>query len=141
MIRKDIYELRLCKPYKRYFIFKGMVFVIVVSSGDGSLFKFADQLFDLTPGNILHRVSGLDRRSYEEVMRFPCDPQRNNVLTGFDGILVPSTAPQYRVYSLKWAAVGTTYIRKNAAVIDLVEESKPPDSLQETCTLGLYRSP
>ncbi|OIW29097.1 kinase-like protein [Coniochaeta ligniaria NRRL 30616] len=98
---------------------------------------------DLTPINILHRISGLDGLSEDALLKTLGEPRRNKIYhrdSESDNHDNPS-APQYLVYPIDWHAVDSKYISSDPCVIDFGESftaSQPPEQLGIP---GPYRSP
>ncbi|TVY75882.1 Serine/threonine-protein kinase SRPK [Lachnellula suecica] len=96
---------------------------------------------DITPNNILHRVSGLNGLAVHEVLQILGSPVLNPVMNASNECHNEPTAPKYLVYPVNWSAVDTQYISKSPCLIDLGESfhiSQPPENLG---TPGPYRSP
>lgn len=101
----------------------------------------ADKGLDITPKNILHRISGLDGLSEDEALRILGNPIKNPVLSASDERHDESTAPEYLVYPVSWRDVDTQFISKESCLIDFGESfdvSQPPNDLGIP---GPYRSP
>lgn len=99
-------------------------------------------LSDITLSNILHRVSGLDGLTEDEVLKIVGTPNRNAVLREGEPHGLPS-APRYLIYPVKWTEVDIKYIEPESCLIDLgqsFEVSQPPDG-DDLGTPGPYRSP
>lgn len=96
---------------------------------------------DITPSNVLHRVSGLDGLNEDEVLQILGSPIVNPVLNASKERNYEPTAPEYLVYPVKWWDVDTQFISKESCLIDFGESfeiSQPPDNLGIP---GPYRSP
>jgi serine/threonine protein kinase len=96
---------------------------------------------DITPNNVLHRISGLDGLNEDEVLQILGNPVVNPVLNASKECNYESTAPQYLVYPVSWWDVNTRFISKESCLIDFGESfeiSQPPDDLGIP---GPYRSP
>lgn len=100
-------------------------------------------LLDITASNILHRTSGLDGLTEDELLNALGAPVRNEVLsTGGKPHDLPSV-PRYLVYPVQWADVDMKYIESDSCVIDMgqsfdVSHLPAGDDLG---TPGPYRSP
>ncbi|KAG0646523.1 Serine threonine-kinase SRPK [Hyphodiscus hymeniophilus] len=96
---------------------------------------------DLTPNNILHRISGLDGLSEDEVLQILGSPVLNPVLNASEERHHESTAPDYLVYPVSWWDVDAQIISIESCLIDFgesFESSQPPADLGIP---GPYRSP
>jgi serine/threonine-protein kinase SRPK3 len=96
---------------------------------------------DITPNNVLHRISGLDGLDEDEVLQILGSPVVNPVLNACKECHYESTAPQYLVYPVSWWDVDTQFISKESCLTDFGESfeiSQPPDDLGIP---GPYRSP
>jgi serine/threonine protein kinase len=101
----------------------------------------ANEGLDITPNNVLHRISGLDGLNEDEVLQILGSPVVNPVLNASKECHYESTAPQYLVYPVSWWDVDTQFISKESYLIDFGESfeiSQPPDDLGIP---GPYRSP
>ena len=100
-----------------------------------------NKVLDITPNNVLHRISGLDGLDEDEVLQILGSPVVNPVLNASKECHYESTAPQYLVYPVSWWDVGTQFISKDSCLINLGESfeiSQPPNDLGIP---GPYRSP
>lgn len=100
-----------------------------------------DHILDFTPGNILHRVTGLNGLTEDEVLKILGSPDLNPVLNASQEPHGGNTAPDYLVYPVKWCDVDSQFISTDPCIIDFGESfeiSHPPDDLG---TPGSYRSP
>ncbi|KAL5318767.1 hypothetical protein ACEPPN_013833 [Leptodophora sp. 'Broadleaf-Isolate-01'] len=96
---------------------------------------------DITPNNILHRITGLDGLDEDDVLRILGIPIVNPVLNESHERHHGTTVPEYLVYPVAWCDVDTRYISKESCLIDFGESfeiSHPPDDLRIP---GPYRSP
>ncbi|KAF4459610.1 kinase [Fusarium albosuccineum] len=96
---------------------------------------------DLTAGNILHQVHGLNGLSEHEVLRILGAPVQNPILKNFTTAHDEPSIPQYLVYPVKWGDMPSHHISEQPSIIDFGEffnESKPPDELGIPLA---YRSP
>ncbi|KAI5855030.1 kinase-like domain-containing protein [Durotheca rogersii] len=96
---------------------------------------------DITPSNILHRISGLDGLAEEEVLRILGNPVQNPVQRQSGENHDDPGAPQYLVYPVEWQDVDSRYIREQPCLIDFGESfliTEPPEDLGIP---GPYRSP
>ncbi|KAL3426486.1 hypothetical protein PVAG01_03277 [Phlyctema vagabunda] len=96
---------------------------------------------DITPNNILHRISGLDGLDEDKVIQIIGTPMLNPVLNSSNECHSAPTAPQYLVYPVSWWDVNPQFISKEPCLIDFGEcfkTSQPPDDLGIP---GPYRSP
>lgn len=101
----------------------------------------ANEVLDLTPNNVLHRISGLDGLNEDEVLQILGIPVVNPILNASKKRHSESTAPEYLVYPVSWRDVDAQYISKELCLIDFGESfevSQPPEDLG---TPGPYRSP
>ena len=100
-----------------------------------------NKVLDITPNNVLHRISGLDGLDEDEVLQILSSPVVNPVLNASQECHYESTAPQYLVYPVSWWDVDTQFISKESCLIDFGESfeiSQPPNELGIP---GPYRSP
>ncbi|PVH79375.1 kinase-like protein [Cadophora sp. DSE1049] len=96
---------------------------------------------DLTPSNILHRITGLDGLDEDEVLKILGNPVLNPVLDASQEQHHETTAPNYLVYPVNWSDVDTQFISQESCLIDFGESfsiSQPPSDLGIP---GPYRSP
>ena len=101
----------------------------------------ANEGLDITPNNVLHRISGLDGLNEDKVLQILGSPIMNPVLNASKECYHESTAPEYLVYPVSWWDVDTQFISKESCLIDFGESfeiSQPPDDLGIP---GPYRSP
>jgi len=101
----------------------------------------ANKRLDITPNNVLHRITGLDGLNEDEVLKILGSPIVNPVLNASQEHHHGSTAPDYLVYPVNWYNVDAQFISKESCLIDFGESfeiSQPPDDLRIP---GTYRSP
>ena len=96
---------------------------------------------DFTPANILHKVSGLQGRSEEEVIGALGEPVQNRVVQQSGETHDETTAPQYLVYPVRWCDVDRRHISPEPCIIDFGESFKASDPPEDLGIPGPYRSP
>ena len=92
----------------------------------------ANKRLDITPNNVLHRITGLDGLNEDEFLKILGSPVINPVLNTSQERHHRSTAPDYLVYPVNWCNVDTRFISKESCLIDFGESfeiSQPPDDL------------
>lgn len=101
-------------------------------------------MLDLTPKNILYRISGLDGLSKEQALGILGKPRLNKVYDSEKsetGNHDNPSAPQHLVYPIDWHTVDSKYIISDPCIIDLGESFKASDPPEELGIPGPYRSP
>lgn len=100
-----------------------------------------NERLDITPNNILYRITELDGLDEDEVLKILGCPMVNPGLNASQELHHMSTAPDYLVYPVNWYDVDTQFISKESCLIDFDESfeiSHPPEDLGIP---GPYRSP
>jgi hypothetical protein len=72
----------------------------------------ANEGLDITPNNVLHRISGLDGLNEDEVLQILGSPAVNPVLNASKECHYESTAPDYLAYPVSWLDVDIQFIKQ-----------------------------
>jgi hypothetical protein len=84
----------------------------------------ANKRLDITPNNVLHRITGLDGLNEDEFLKILGSPVINPVLNTSQERHHRSTAPGYLVYPVNWCNVDTRFISKNHVLLISASPSK-----------------
>ncbi|KAH8586125.1 kinase-like domain-containing protein [Bisporella sp. PMI_857] len=95
---------------------------------------------DITPNNVLHRISGLDGLNEDEVLQILGSPVVNPALNESKECHYKSTAPEYLVYPVSWWDVDTQFISKESCLIDFGESFEVSQAPDDLGIPGPYRS-